>query len=585
MPNGEPLPAVEVSARASPLSGERTGALAEFLRLLSPRLLATRNRYRRLSRRHRLRVFGLAGLALVFGILVFLFFHWVLSYFHSIEDFGEVLTYKLLGMILVTFFSILLFSNVVTSLSSFFLARELDRMVAAPVSQRRLFYARLTETVVDSSWMLALFSVPAFLAYGVVHEAGPLFYMMTAITLPPFLVIPAALALIVTTLLVNIFPARRTKDILLLLSLVGFAILYLLFRMLRPERLVNPEGFSDFMAFLAAMRTPDASYLPTTWATEILASTLGLRDGTPFFHYGLLLSTAAVVAMAGEMLLDSLFLSGWSKAQEGSQARLTQQPLWERITSIAVRPFPAQTRLLMLKEIKTFFRDTSQWSQLILLFALIVVYVYNFSVLPPILTLAFRHEIALFNLALAGFVIASVAVRFVFPSFSLEGESFWIVKTAPLTLRRLWWAKYWVNVVPILILGEILVGLTNNYLRVAPFMMWLSFLTIFGMSFVVVALGLAVGAAYPKFEANNAAQAAASLGGLVYMILCMSFIAVVVILEAWPVHAFFRFGNAPLPISTLVGMSVSFATILVLNVVALVTATRRGLRRLEAIEP
>jgi ABC-2 type transport system permease protein len=591
MRDGELSPTADVRAQTSYRAAPPDGALREVMRLLSPRLLAARNQYRRLDRNGRLRLAALVGLGLAFGVGIYLLFHRVLLYFHSVEGFGDVLTYKLLGMIFVTFFSILLFSNVITSLSSFFLARELDRIVAAPVTQRRFFYTRLTETIIDSSWMLALFSLPAFLAYGTVHGAGPLFYLMTAATLPPFMVIPAALSIIITAFLVNVFPARRTRDILVLMSLVAVALLYLLFRMLRPERLVNPESFSDFMGFLAAMRTPDAAYLPTTWATEILAPLLGVREGTPFFHYGLLLSTAAVTAMAGEVVLNTLFLSGWSKAQEGRQAKLTRRPVWERALSVVTRPFAPQMRLLMVKEIKTFFRDTSQWSQLILLLALVVVYIYNFSVLPygnnPLVSFYFKNAISFLNLALAGFVIASVSVRFVFPSFSLEGKSFWVVKSAPLALRRLWWAKYFVNIVPLLVLGEILVVATNTYLRVMPFMMWLSSITLLGITIAVVALGLAVGAAYPKFDADNAAQVAASMGGVIYMILCISFIGAVVVLEAWPVYAIFvsRFRGAHLPISTLLGIAVSFTLVAALHVIVVVESIRRGLRRLEAIEP
>jgi ABC-2 type transport system permease protein len=405
------------------------------------------------------------------------------------------------------------------------------------------------------------------------------------------MVLPAAISVVVTTLLVNVFPARRTRDILLLLSLVAVAVLYLLFRLLRPERLVNPESFSDFMVFLAAMRTPDAAYLPSTWATEILAPLLGLREGRPFFPYALLLSSAAVAAMGAETVLSRLFLPGWSKAQEGRQAKLTQRPLWERAVNIGTRPFAPQVRLLMTKEIKTFFRDTSQWSQLILLLALVVVYVYNFSVLPyganPLLTFYFKNVISFLNLALAGFVIASVSVRFVFPSFSLEGKSFWIVKSGPLTLRRLWWAKYWVNILPLLVLGQVLVVATNTYLRVTPFMMWLSVVTLFGMTVVIVALGLAVGAAYPKFDADNAAQVAAGMGGLIYMILCMSFIGAVVVLEAWPVYAIFanRFRGTALPVTTLASIVISFTLVALLHVTVLVASIRRGLRSLETLEP
>ena len=568
----------------------RETAVGEVLGLLRPRVQAAANAYRRLTRGGRVRLAIFISVGLAFGAAIFFFFHRALTYFLSVPEFGPVLTYKLLGMIFVTFFSILLFSNVVTSLSSFFLSRELDRLVAAPVSARRFFYARFAETLIDSSWMMLLFAAPAFLAYGVVHHTGAAFYLMTVLTLPPFLVIPAALGVIVTTVLVNVFPARRTKDILLLLSVLLVAVLYLLFRMMRPERLVNPQGFSDFAAFLSAMRTPEWTFLPSTWATEILFPLLGLREGRPLFFYALLVTTAAVSAMAAEAVVGRLFLAGWSKAQEGRQARLTRRPAWERLLAVATVVFPRQTRLIITKEIKTFFRDTSQWSQLILLLALVVVYVYNFSVLPirgsPLVTFYFKNVIAFLNLALAAFVTAAVAARFVFPSISLEGRAFWVVRTAPLRLRRLWWAKFWVGLVPLLVLGEVLVLATNSYLNVIPFMVWLSTVTLAGMVFVIVALALALGTAYPRFDADNAAHIAAGSGGLIFMILAMSFVGAVVVLEAWPVYSLFmsRLNGLPLSRTTSVGIGLSFAAVFTLNVAVFVASTRYGMRQLESLE-
>lgn len=559
--------------------------------LLAPRRMAARNRWQRLSRQGRWRLGGFAVLALAFGTAIFGFFHRALNYFLSVPEFGPVLTYKLLGMVFVTFFSILLFSNIVASLSTFFLSRELDRLVAAPVPLRRLFHARLAETVIDSSWMLLVFALPAFLAYGVVHGSGPLFYLATALVLPPFVLIPASLGVMTTTVLVNVFPARRTKDILVLLSVVAVALLYLLFRLVRPERLVNPEGFADFGAFLAAMRTPDASFLPSTWATEVLFPLLGGRDGSPLFYYALLASTAAVAVMACEAVVTRLYLRGWTKAQEGRQARFTQRALWERGLSLLTAPFSQQTRILIIKEVKTFFRDTSQWSQLILLGALVVVYVYNFSVLPlkgsPLVTFYFKNVIAFLNLALAAFVIASVAARFVFPSFSMEGRALWLVKGAPLPARRLWWAKFWVGALPLLVFGEILVLATNTYLQVMPFMMWLSAATLAGMVFAIVALALAVGATYPNLDADNAAKVAASAGGMVYMVLCLSFIGLVVMFEAWPVYEVFnsRFRGAPISPAIWTSVGLSFGAVLALVAAVLILSVRIGLRKLEAIEP
>lgn len=559
--------------------------------LLSPRFRAARNRAQRLDRRGRIALGCLGLLGVAFWVAIFVFFYRALRYFLSVPEFGPVLTYKLLGMVFLTFFSILLFSNIITALSTFFLSRELDRIVAAPVSRTLFFYARFGDTMIESSWMMLVFAVPAFLAYGIAHHAGPLFYLATVLTLPPFLVIPAALGVALTAVLVNVFPARRTRDILVLLSVVAIAVLYLLLRMLQPERLVNPEAFASFVEFLAAMRTPSSLFLPSTWAAEILYPLLSGNSGSALFYLVLLTSTAAALTVLCEALMHRLFRSGWSKAQEGRKARFTQQAVWEQVLRVLTLPFAPQLRLLMVKEIKTFFRDTSQWSQLILLLALVVVYVYNFSVLPlkgsPLVTFYFKNVIAFLNLALAGFVIASVAVRFVLPSVSLEGKSFWITKTAPLPLRRLWWSKFWVGLVPLLVLGEVLVVATNYYLQVMPLMMWLSTLTLFCMIFGIVALGLAVGAAYPKFDADNAAQVAAGVGGLVYMILCMSFIGAVVVLEAWPVYAWFmsRLHETPLSSLAQTGVAASLATAAALTLAVFLFSVRYGIRRLGTIEP
>ena len=329
---------------AAAVSGNGLAAITTRMRLLlSPRFRAAQNRAQRLDRRGRIQLLLLGGLGLAFWIAVFVFFYRVLLYFLSVPDFGPILTYKLLGMVFLTFFSILLFSNIITSLSTFFLSGELDRLVAAPISRSLFFYARFADTIIESSWMVLLFAVPAFLAYGIAHGAGLLFYLATLITVPAFLMIPAALGVALTAVLVNVFPARRTRDILVLLSVVGVAVLYLLLRMLQPEKLVNPEAFANFVQFLAAMKTPASLFLPSTWAAEILYPLLTGESGSAPFYLALLLSTAAALAILCEWLMAWLFLPGWSKAQEGRKARLTQQPVWERALHLLTRPFAPQS--------------------------------------------------------------------------------------------------------------------------------------------------------------------------------------------------------------------------------------------------
>jgi hypothetical protein len=99
--------------------------------------------------------------------------------------------------------------------------------------------------------------------------------------------------------------------------------------------------------------------------------------------------------------------------------------------------FPFRARCaIVFKDLKHFFRDTSQWSQLFLLFALMVVYIYSFKFLPldraAMPSFYLQNLIAFLNLGMVGFVTSAIAVRFVFPAVSLEGTSFWIIRSAPL---------------------------------------------------------------------------------------------------------------------------------------------------------
>src|SRR5206468_7913901 len=107
---------------------------------------------------------------------------------------------------------------------------------------------------------------------------------------------------------------------------------------------------------------------------------------------------------------------------------------------------------------------------------------------------------------LAGFVLASIAARFIFPAVSLEGRQMWLLRSSPLDLRALLWSKYWVGTVPLLVLALLLTGLTNVLLEVGPFMMVMGLVTICGLTFAIAALALGFGALYPQFETENAAQ-------------------------------------------------------------------------------
>ncbi|MEB2284937.1 MAG: hypothetical protein B6D46_12100 [Polyangiaceae bacterium UTPRO1] len=549
--------------------------------LLAPRALASRNALRRRPFRASI----LALLTAAFWVGCFFLFAHTLRFFQTITTLGPLLAERLLLVLLVSFFAILLISNVVTALTTYYLSADVRFLLVAPVPRRRIHEARFIETLIASSWMVLLFGMPVFLAYGIVFHARPLYYLAALAALVPFLVIPAALGVMLTTALVLVFPARRMRDVLIVLSVALLAGGYLALRLARPERLASPSELAGFTAFLVAFEAPASPYLPTTWAADILLSFLGDEPREPLFHFALLASTAGVLAIACGAFVERVLLTAWSRAQEG-RTKLRRGRLLGRWLDAVARPLPHPTGLLFVKDATIFFRDASQWSQLLLLLALVVVYVYNFSVLPlddgsPIAG-TLREVVALANLGLAAFVTASVAVRFVFPAISLEGRSWWALRTAPIPLTSIWWAKFWIGFLPLAMLGEALIVITGRMLGVAPGLTLVFMATLVLVVAAIVSLGLAFGAAYPRTDTQNAAQIATGFGGLVYMVACLALVFAAIALEAWPVSRIFwsRFAVAPLGPGESLAVAMSFAAVAAVTVGTWEIGRRLALKRL-----
>ncbi|MEW6334316.1 MAG: hypothetical protein AB1558_08595 [Thermodesulfobacteriota bacterium] len=561
--------------------------MSDLLVLLRPRLLSFRNgSVSRSAGSRRIRYLLFAGMAIVFWVGAFVVFYRVLSYFQGVAEFGDILARKLLSMVLLTFFSLLLFSSTITSLSKLYLSRDLMLVHSKPLSGGKIFLARWLESIVDSSWMVVVFSLPVFLSYGTVYQAGPFFYMTAAAALLSLCVTASALSVLAVVVAAVLLPAGRIRAVFIFFGMLMIIALILAFRLMRPERLVNPETFATLVLYLREMGTPGSPLLPTTWAFDSLTAALSGLRGEALFHLTLAWSCSAALFFTAARVAAKIYYPGYTKAQT-TASRLfllrggrgaARHPLLERISG------PAWA--FAVKEFRTFFRDQTQWPQLFLIAALILVYLYNFSVLPlgrtEIQTIYLQNVFAFLNMGLAAFVLTAIAARFVYPAVSCEGDAFWIVRCAPLSLRAFLWVKFAVYYIPLLILSEVLIVSSNILLEVSPFMMALSVITVFMMVPGVVALGVGLGAAYPDFRSENPAQSVTSFGGLLFMLLAAGFIAAVIVLEAGPVYALLMadFRGHSLSLLQKVWLIASFTLAAALCILAVIVPMRMGERRL-----
>ncbi len=551
--------------------------------LVTPRIFSFRTRLRQAGKFRFLFFLGI-GAGLWAGVFAVIF--QVLRYFDSIEQLGDILAYKLLSMVFVVMLSLLIFSSIINVLSKLYLSRDLDLVHALPVAGRHIFFARWLESLGDSSWMVVVFVLPVFLAYGLIYNGGPLFYLAFGVSLFCLCVTAAAVSAIGVTLAVNFIAANRLKTLFVLLGILLFVILYTAFRLLRPERLVDPEMFATVMVYLQSLQTPSSPWLPSTWAFDCVRCSLVNSFSGVFFNGLLLLAFAVTLVLIMMIIAEAVYFPGFSKTVAG-RTSATRRKFTDAGSRLLLF-LPGYSRAFMIKEIKTFVRDQTQWSQLFLIAALIFIYTYNFKVLPlekaPIKEIYLQNLFAFLNMGLAAFVLIAVAGRFAFPAVSMEKGAFWLTQCAPVSLKTFLRVKFLVYLLPLAVLTLILIVTTNIFLQVSPFMMILSLLTIALMVPVIVALAIGMGAAYPDFSSENPAQAVTGFGGFVFMAVSALYVMAVIVLEAGPTYLIFMAGlkGVSLAFWERVWITVGFALVVLVSLAVLRISLSFGLRRLQA---
>jgi len=565
-----------------------TDFLKDVLILLRPRFLSFKNPLVSANSKkdfYRNLVLGTAGF--FFWIGIFLISYRTLRYFRRIEGLGDILILKLLSMLVLTSFSLLVFSSILTSLSKLYLSRDLELVHSMPVPSNRIFLARWIESTADSSWMVVIYTLPVFVALGIVNKAGIFFYLNTGVVLFSLSLISSGISSILIMAAVFIIPAGRMKSILMFFGFILFLSMFLVLRLLKPEQLVDPDVFSTVVVYLDTLKAPASPFLPSTWVYDSIKESLSGSFWSSLFNSALSWSFVAAILFINMLLADMIYFKGFSKTQTAS-SRLFKY----KYSDFPFAGFlPGASRAFVGKEIKTFFRDQAQWSQLLLIGALVVIYVYNFSVLPleraPIKTIYLQNLLSFLNMGLCLFVLTAVAGRFAYPAVSSEREAFWLVKASPVRIRTILWIKFFIYLFPLLILSEILIVATNIILKVETFMMVLSFITVFLMVPGIVSIGIGFGAAYPDFKSENPAQAVTSFGGLMFMMLCAGYIMAVIVLEAGPVYSIFMAGvnGRSLTILQWVWIIISFSMVFVISMLALFLPMRFGEKNLSKILP
>ncbi len=459
--------------------------------------------------------------------IAFELFKHIMNQVH-LEGLRYVLLAKILQMVYLIFTLLLVYSNIVMSISSFFLSPELDFQHSHPINESAIFTHSFFQTFLRSSWMFIAFGVPILFAYGSVMDQTSLFPRQIFLIIIPSLILPTAIGVLIGTLLIFIFSPRRTQRVFLIMGVFLAVGLVLIFRLIRPEQLVDPIGVEQVNFYLDTLRIPTVKWLPTTWASEGIAA-YGEGRRTVNFRYGMILWSFTIIACAATYWLFKLF---WWRARSrghGSDSIAANLKFKRKR-----KTKPAHFRnSLAYRDMLLFIRDPAQWSQVIIIAALVFIYIFNFKNLPYALY-GFQYSMSFTSVLASGLILSAILARFGFPAVSLEGRAVWVLKTSPINWRRYLWQKYVYLAIPTILIGIILVLFSLKILD-APFPLIIKCLlaeTAIALSCTGLAVG--IGARKPKYELTDAAMVAVSASGLIYMIFAVTAIVSIVGLVVLP---------------------------------------------------
>jgi len=462
---------------------------------------------------------------------------------------GTVLTERLMFLLFAFLFALLLISNLIISYSNLFRNRETHFLLTLPLTSNTVFQWELIESTLLASWAFVFLIAPLLVAYGLTRDAPWHFYIATVVLVGLFIILPGAAGSFCAVNLARYLDRRLFQVVALVALLAGVAFLAI---WLRPE--TPPVETTDTRVWtvldqtLSRTKFSEFALLPSCWLAQ---GVLQWADGAlsaAGFYLLVMLSYVAFFGMLtftrmGHAFYDAVSMVQsrasvfarwpWFHRAPGRRADpLSSIGLCERLVS-GLRWLPPDMRAMVVKDLRMFWRDTSQWAQSLMLFGLLAAYILNLRHFSQQLSNPFwTHLVAFLNLGACSLNLATLTTRFVYPQFSLEGKRLWIVGMAPLGLVKVVTTKYWLANVTSLTVTLGLITLSCHMLEM-PWARTLYFgVAVTVMTLTLTGLAVGLGALYPNLKEENPSKIVSGFGGTFCLVLSFLYILSSVVLLA-----------------------------------------------------
>ena len=484
-----------------------------------------KNNFSVLFKDSKLRLVAVAIIMPAIGAGLFWGFYRSFIFLQTFMGVGEILIERLLYLLSLAIFLMLILSNAAISLQLHYKSREAKYFQSLPLSHSTSYWFFLLEGVFLSSWATLFLLLPVGLAYGLTHH----------LPWPSYLAFPlwglglAGLAALLGGWLAALIPQiikTRSRQVICLLAAV-----VLIFSVRAGCR--TRQKTSNQRVYLVNHLLKDTGpslnpTLPSYWAAAGLLQACRGNWSRSFIFFGVLGINIIFFSQVLSLTAAAAYHQNWSLYQSRHHRPRRGNRLPFRRASLLFSP-PSPSRSLLNKDIKIFLRQPSQWIQTAVLFGLLAIYIFNIKNMPMDIHQAFWKDlITVFNLGASSLILATLSTRFIFPSLSLEGNTFWILGLAPVRRATIFRVKFWSNLAGALVITESLMLLSSHILEISGGMTAVTCGAVFLTALVLVSLALGLGAIFPQFKEDNPARIESGFGGTLNLVLSLIYIVVMV---------------------------------------------------------
>ena len=471
---------------------------------------------------------------------MYLLFDFLFGYLTGLEDvaFGEALARRLLSMAMMTFGIFIVVSSLISGVSTLYRSDETAFLLSLPIPGGAVARFRTVESWFYAGWAMLLLGVPVVLAYtGSLRQ--PIAASIYGVVTFPLLILSwlggGSLLLALFSRMGRLSTLWKAVAATVILAAVG---ILLLISSSAPEEIVIPDAAATEAAvqrFVASLPSAGWSGWPhTLYGSSIAHLAAGSTSGA--------LVRTGLMALEGFALgLLALFLTGrgfrrrFARVGQTSQAGTSSAP--------GLIAGGGRLRAFFGKDLLLFLRDPVQWSQLGLLVGLFLLYAANLRRFPMDFDSHVWLSVAVFmNISFSGFVAATLLVRFAFPSVSLEGPGLAAILQVPggrRLLLRSKWLQSFLAVTPLMVGAGLASSLS---IGAGSLLLVESGGALLLLCTVLVSINIALGAIYPRFDDNNAANIASGQGGIIAAFASTAFVLLVVASLSWVTRSYMVMG-------------------------------------------